>query len=84
MSSRAKAYEGGHVMEAGMNLIGGVGLEAFLMVAAMLFVIGIFGIFLNRKNVIEATSSIPHRWLCAGPHRNAGEWRRTARQVQYR
>ena len=41
-----------------MNLIGGVGLEAFLMVAAMLFVIGIFGIFLNRKNVIVVLMSI--------------------------
>ena len=58
MSSRARAYEGGRVMEAGMNPIGGVGLEAFLMVAAMLFVIGIFGIFLNRKNVIVVLMSI--------------------------
>ncbi len=41
-----------------MNQIGGVGLEAFLMVAAMLFVIGIFGIFLNRKNVIVVLMSI--------------------------
>ncbi len=41
-----------------MNQIGGVGLEAFLMVAAMLFVIGIFGIFLNRKNVIVILMSI--------------------------
>jgi NADH-quinone oxidoreductase subunit K len=45
-------------MEGNMNLIGGVGLEAFLMVAAMLFVIGIFGIFLNRKNVIVVLMSI--------------------------
>ncbi len=58
MSSRGRAYEGGRVMEAGMNQIGGVGLEAFLMVAAMLFVIGIFGIFLNRKNVIVVLMSI--------------------------
>ncbi len=58
MSSRGKAYEGASVMEAGMNPIGGVGLEAFLMVAAMLFVIGIFGIFLNRKNVIVVLMSI--------------------------
>ncbi len=41
-----------------MNQIGGVGLEAFLMVAAMLFVIGVFGIFLNRKNVIVVLMSI--------------------------
>jgi NADH-quinone oxidoreductase subunit K len=58
MSSRAKVYEEGRVMEASMNQIGGVGLEAFLMVAAMLFVIGIFGIFLNRKNVIVVLMSI--------------------------
>ncbi len=58
MSSRGKAYEGARVMEAGMNPIGGVGLEAFLMVAAMLFVIGVFGIFLNRKNVIVVLMSI--------------------------
>jgi len=45
-------------MEASMNQIGGVGLEAYLMVAAMLFVIGIFGIFLNRKNVIVVLMSI--------------------------
>ncbi len=58
MSSRGKVYEGARVMEAGMNLIGGVGLEPFLTVAAMLFVIGIFGIFLNRKNVIVILMSI--------------------------
>jgi NADH-quinone oxidoreductase subunit K len=45
-------------MEAGMNQIGGVGLEAFLAVAAMLFVISVFGIFLNRKNVIVVLMSI--------------------------
>jgi len=58
MSSRGKVYEGARVMEGNMNLIGGVGLEAFLTVAAMLFVIGIFGIFLNRKNVIVILMSI--------------------------
>ncbi len=58
MSSRAKAYEGGRVMEGSMNQIGGVGLEPFLTVAAMLFVIGVFGIFLNRKNVIVVLMSI--------------------------
>ena len=58
MSNRARAYEGGRVREGHVNLIGGVGLEAFLMVAAMLFVIGIFGIFLNRKNVIVVLMSI--------------------------
>jgi len=58
MSSRGKAYEGERVMAGSMNPIGGVGLEAYLMVAAMLFVIGIFGIFLNRKNVIVVLMSI--------------------------
>ena len=45
-------------MQGHVNLIGGVGLEAYLTVAAMLFVIGIFGIFLNRKNVIVILMSI--------------------------
>jgi len=35
-----------------------VGLEHYLSVAAALFVIGIFGIFLNRKNVIILLMSI--------------------------
>jgi NADH-quinone oxidoreductase subunit K len=35
-----------------------VGLEHYLTVAASLFVIGIFGIFLNRKNVIILLMSI--------------------------
>ena len=35
-----------------------VGLEHNLIVAATLFVIGIFGIFLNRKNVIVILMSI--------------------------
>ena len=29
-----------------------IGLEHYLTVAAALFVIGIFGLFLNRKNII--------------------------------
>jgi NADH-quinone oxidoreductase subunit K len=41
-----------------MQPIGGVGLEAYLTVAAVLFVIGVFGIFLNRKNVIIILMSI--------------------------
>jgi NADH-quinone oxidoreductase subunit K len=45
-------------MEGHVDMIGGVGLEAYLAVAAMLFVIGIFGIFLNRKNVIVILMSI--------------------------
>ena len=40
------------------QLIGGVGLEAYLTVGALLFVTGIFGIFLNRKNVIVSLMSI--------------------------
>ena len=35
-----------------------VGLEHYLSVAAALFVIGIFGIFVNRKNVIIILMSI--------------------------
>ena len=35
-----------------------IGLEAYLTVAAILFVTGIFGIFLNRKNVIVILMSI--------------------------
>ena len=35
-----------------------VTLEHYLTVAAMLFVIGIFGLFLNRKNVIILLMSI--------------------------
>ena len=35
-----------------------IGLEHYLTVAAALFVIGIFGIFLNRKNVIIILMSI--------------------------
>jgi len=45
-------------MGESMHNMAGVGLEAFLTVAAMLFVIGIFGIFLNRKNVIVILMSI--------------------------
>ena len=35
-----------------------IGLQHYLVVAAALFVIGIFGIFLNRKNVIVIWMSI--------------------------
>ncbi|SIT76451.1 NADH-quinone oxidoreductase subunit NuoK [Pontibaca methylaminivorans] len=35
-----------------------IGLEHYLTVAAILFVIGIFGLFLNRKNVIILLMSI--------------------------
>ena len=35
-----------------------IGLEHYLIVAATLFVIGIFGVFLNRKNIIILLMSI--------------------------
>lgn len=35
-----------------------IGLSHFLIVAAILFTLGIFGIFLNRKNVIVILMSI--------------------------
>ncbi len=35
-----------------------IGLAHYLIVAAMLFTIGIFGIFLNRKNVIIILMSV--------------------------
>ena len=35
-----------------------IGIEHYLTVAATLFVIGIFGLFLNRKNIIIMLMSI--------------------------
>ncbi len=35
-----------------------IGIEHYLIVAATIFVIGVFGIFLNRKNVIIILMSI--------------------------
>ena len=35
-----------------------IGLEHYLIVAAVLFTLGVFGIFLNRKNVIVIMMSI--------------------------
>lgn len=35
-----------------------IGLSHYLIVAAMLFVIGMFGIFINRKNVIVILMSV--------------------------
>lgn len=35
-----------------------IGLENYLFLAAILFVIGVFGIFLNRKNIIVILMSI--------------------------
>jgi NADH-quinone oxidoreductase subunit K len=49
--SRSREKEGG---EAGMS----VGLEHYLVLAAILFTIGVFGIFLNRKNVIVILMSV--------------------------
>ena len=37
---------------------GGVGLDHYLAVAAVLFTIGVLGIFVNRKNVIVILMSI--------------------------
>jgi NADH-quinone oxidoreductase subunit K len=36
----------------------GIGLPSYLTVAAALFTIGVFGIFLNRKNVIVILMSV--------------------------
>jgi len=36
----------------------GIGLQHYLIVAAVLFTLGVFGIFLNRKNVIVILMSI--------------------------
>ena len=36
----------------------GIGLAHYLVVAAMLFTLGVFGIFMNRKNVIVILMSI--------------------------
>ncbi|HVT23226.1 MAG TPA: NADH-quinone oxidoreductase subunit NuoK [Rhizomicrobium sp.] len=35
-----------------------VGLKAYLIVAAIVFTIGVFGIFMNRKNVIVMLMSV--------------------------
>ena len=37
---------------------GGVGLAHYLTVAAMLFTVGVFGIFVNRRNVIVILMAI--------------------------
>jgi NADH-quinone oxidoreductase subunit K len=44
-----------HIIPRNISMIG---LEHYLIVAAVLFTIGIFGIFLNRKNVIIIMMSI--------------------------
>ena len=40
------------------STVGIVGIEPYLVVSAILFVLGVFGIFLNRKNVITILMSI--------------------------
>jgi NADH-quinone oxidoreductase subunit K len=39
-------------------LAAGIGLNHFLTVAAILFTLGVFGIFLNRKNIIIILMSV--------------------------
>jgi NADH-quinone oxidoreductase subunit K len=41
-----------------MNAITGISLQHYLGVAAVLFTLGVFGIFLNRKNVIIILMSV--------------------------
>ncbi|MDA9918480.1 NADH-quinone oxidoreductase subunit K, partial [Erythrobacter sp.] len=41
-----------------MSNLGGVGIEHYLVVGAILFVLGVLGIFLNRKNVIVILMAI--------------------------
>jgi multisubunit Na+/H+ antiporter MnhC subunit len=53
-----------------------IGLEHYLTVAAFLFVTGIFGIFLNRKNVIVILMSIELMLLAVNPVRADGCCRR--------
>ncbi len=38
--------------------VGLIGMEHFLILAALIFTIGVFGVFLNRKNVIVILMSI--------------------------
>ncbi len=41
-----------------MEQTGAIGIEHFLILAGIIFTIGVFGIFLNRKNVIVILMSI--------------------------
>lgn len=41
-----------------MTGLGGIGIEHFLVVGAILFVLGVLGIFINRKNVIVILMSV--------------------------
>ena len=51
-----------------------IGLQHYLVVAAALFVIGIFGIFLNRKNVIVILMSIELMLLAVNINLVAFSW----------
>ena len=53
-SSKSKAVKG----YRGIMMGAGIGLGHFLTVAAILFTLGVFGIFLNRKNVIVILMSV--------------------------
>lgn len=46
------------VVEHVVKLYGSIGIEHYVLLAALLFVIGICGIFLNRKNIITLLMSI--------------------------
>ena len=41
-------------------------LSHYLAVSAVLFALGAFGIFLNRKNVIKSTPPSPGKLECGG------------------
>ena len=51
-----------------------IGLEHYLTVAATLFVIGIFGLFLNRKNIIILLMSIELMLLAVNINLVAFSW----------
>ena len=51
-----------------------IGIEHYLTVAATLFVIGIFGLFLNRKNVIILLMSIELMLLSVNINLVAFSW----------
>src|SRR6056297_3668395 len=58
MTAKARRTENDHGGLGGLRRDEMIGLEHYLTVAAVLFVIGIFGIFLNRKNVIIILMSV--------------------------
>lgn len=45
-------------MVSAQPFFGSIGIEHYLIVASLLFVLGICGIFLNRKNIITILMSI--------------------------